>query len=109
MCGEKKFAQKMFIFAQFLEKFAQKQNMPTFWKNLPNFQKLPNTCSPATDCEFYLNRKGRNLWHEITTTFHWCPLQMTLGKYTSGHSYTGVVHNIALADRGPDGGRAMDE
>ena len=47
MCGEKNFAQKMFIFAQFLEKFAQKQNVPKFWKNLPNFQKLPNTCSPA--------------------------------------------------------------
>ena len=42
-----KFAQKIFIFAQNLEKFAQKQNMPKFWKNLPNFQKLPNTCSPA--------------------------------------------------------------
>ena len=47
MCG-KKIAQKMFIFPQFLEKIAQKQNVPKFWKNLPNFQKLPNTCSPAT-------------------------------------------------------------
>ena len=37
----------MFIFAQFLEKFAQKQNVPKFLKNLPSFQKLPNTCSPA--------------------------------------------------------------
>ena len=42
-----KFAQKIFIFAQNLEKFAQKQNVPKFWKNLPNFQKLPNTCSPT--------------------------------------------------------------
>ena len=47
MCGEKNFAHNIFIFAQFLEKIAQKQNMPKFWKNLPNFQKLPNTCSPA--------------------------------------------------------------
>ena len=46
---EKKFAQKMFIFAQFLEKIAQKQNVPKFLKNLPSFQKLPNTCSPAID------------------------------------------------------------
>ena len=37
---EKKFAQRMFIFAQFLEKFAQKQNVPKFLKNLPSFQKL---------------------------------------------------------------------
>ena len=44
-----KFAQKIFIFAQNLEKFAQKQNVPKFLKNLPNFQKLPNTCSPARD------------------------------------------------------------
>ena len=54
---EKNFAQKMFIFAQFLEKFAQKQNVPKFLKNLPNFQKLPNTCSPAID-------------RSIVTTFH---------------------------------------
>ena len=47
MCEKKIFAQKMFIFAQFLEKFAQKQNVPKFLKNLPSFQKLPNTCSPA--------------------------------------------------------------
>ena len=32
-----KFAQKIFIFAQNLEKFAQKQNVPKFWKNLANF------------------------------------------------------------------------
>ena len=42
-----KFAQKIFIFAQNLEEFGQKQNVPKFWKILPNFQKLPNTCSPA--------------------------------------------------------------
>ena len=42
-----KFAQKIFIFSQNLEKFAQKQNVLKFWKNLPNFQKSPNTCSPA--------------------------------------------------------------
>ena len=48
-CVGKKIAQKMFIFAQFLEKFAEKQNVPKFWKNLPNFQKLPNTCSRAKD------------------------------------------------------------
>ena len=39
-----KFSQKNFI-------FAQKQNMPKFCKNLPNFQKLPNTCSPAFTAE----------------------------------------------------------
>ena len=49
MCG-KKIAQKMFIFAQFLDKFAQKQNVSKFWKNLPNFKKLPITCSPAIEC-----------------------------------------------------------
>ena len=43
-----KFTQKNFIFAQNLEKFARKQNMPKFSKNLPNFKKLPNTCRPAT-------------------------------------------------------------
>ena len=43
-----KFAEKNFIFAQNLDKFAQKQNMPKFCKNLPNFKKLANTCSPAT-------------------------------------------------------------
>ena len=48
-CVGKKIAQKMFIFVQFLEKFAQKQNVPKFWKNLPNFQKFPNTCSPANE------------------------------------------------------------
>ena len=42
-----KFTQKNLIFAQKLEKFAQKQNVPKFCKNLPNFKKLPNTCSPA--------------------------------------------------------------
>ena len=42
-----KLAKKIFIFALNLEKNAQKQNVPKFWKNLPNFQKLPNTCSPA--------------------------------------------------------------
>ena len=52
-----KFAQKIFIFAQNLEKFAQKQYMPKFWKNLPNFQKLPNTCSPAIDAWIGLNLK----------------------------------------------------
>ena len=37
----------MSFFAQNLEKFAQKQNVPKFWKNLPNLQKLSNICSPA--------------------------------------------------------------
>ena len=49
-----KFAQKFLIFSQNLEKFAQEQNMPKFWKNLPNFQKLPNTCSPANVFTSYL-------------------------------------------------------
>ena len=26
--------------------------MPKFWKNVPNFQKLPNTCSPAINKAF---------------------------------------------------------
>ena len=42
-----KFTHKNFIFAQNLEKFAQKQNVPKICKYLPNFKKLPNTCSPA--------------------------------------------------------------
>ena len=33
-----KVAQEICISAQFLEKFAQKQNVPKFWKILPNFQ-----------------------------------------------------------------------
>ena len=44
----------MFIFAQILEKFAQKQNVPKFLKNLPSFQKLPNTCSPAIGTILYV-------------------------------------------------------
>ena len=51
----------MFIFAQFLEKFAQKQNVTKFLKNLPSFQKLPNTCSPAN---FLSNFCQRNLWNQ---------------------------------------------
>ena len=42
-----KVAQKMFNFAQNLEKFAQKQNVPKFWENLPNFKSCPIQCSPA--------------------------------------------------------------
>ena len=81
-CVGKKFAQKVFIFAQFLEKFAQKQNMPKFWKNLPNFQKLPNTCSPASV------RKQRTdevkvLWYIFSLLIMW-----SLLSSVTGHSDT---------------------
>ena len=40
MCGEKKFAQKMFIFAQFLEKFAQKQKRAQNLEKFTQFSKV---------------------------------------------------------------------
>ena len=41
-----KFARKIFIFAQNLDKFTPK-NATKFWKKLPKNKKLSNTCSPA--------------------------------------------------------------
>ena len=55
----------MFIFAQFLEKFAQKQNVPKFLKNLPSFQKLPNTCSPATASNHFRIKSNSQIYWSL--------------------------------------------
>ena len=66
----------MLIFAPFLENFAQRQNMPKFWKNLPNFQKLPNTCSPAIVSQIQVDVNSEKLGHSqlsilLRAVFDW--------------------------------------
>ena len=78
-----KLPRKFFIFAQFLEKITQKQNLPKFWKNLPNFQKLPYTCSPARKDTWY------QTIHLFTVLLHKCPIF----RYRSGTVNSNTVNS----------------